>query len=173
MVQNNIKAELEQHHNDCYGWALHCCKGDKEIASDVLQTAYLKILERQNTFNGKSSFKTWAFIIIRNTATDAWKNQKKMGKLIQYETDLPDEDYEIEPESRLDTHLRKLFFAEALKQVSDRQRQILQLVFYHELSLNDSAKVLGISQGSARKHYDRAKKALIQWFQQKGFTELQ
>ncbi len=49
MLDDNMKTQLEQHHKDCYSWALHCCKGDVGLASDVLQTAYLKILQRQIT----------------------------------------------------------------------------------------------------------------------------
>ena len=171
MQHSNIKSELEQYHNDCYGWALHCCNRDREMASEVLQTSYLKILERQNTFGGRSAFKTWAFMVIKNTAIDAWRNQKKRDTLSRSENNLPDAGYETGSETQYDQKLRKLFFTEALNQLSERQTQILQLVFYHDLSLNQSAKVLKISQGSVRKHYDRAKKSLAEWFQQKGIEE--
>jgi RNA polymerase sigma factor (sigma-70 family) len=171
MHNSNINSELEQYHNDCYGWALHCCNRDREMASEVLQTSYLKILERQNTFRGRSGIKTWAFIVIKNTAIDAWRKQKKWNKRVCRETNLHDQGYETGAATEFDQKLKKLFFAEALNQLSERQSQILQLVFYHDLSLNESAKVLNISQGSARKHYDRAKKSLADWFQKKGIEE--
>lgn len=171
MHHRDIKSELEQNHNDCYGWALHCCNRDREMASEVLQTSYLKILERQNTFGERAAFRTWAFIVIKNTPIDAWKKQKKRDKLIRSENNFPDAGYETGSEAGLDQRLRKLFFDEALNQLSERQRQILQLVFYHDLSLNESAKVLNISQGSARKHYYRAKKSLADWFQKKGIKD--
>jgi RNA polymerase sigma factor (sigma-70 family) len=171
MHHSNINSELEQYHNDCYGWALHCCNRDREMASEVLQISYLKILERHNTFRRRSDFKTWAFIIIKNTAIDVRRNQKKWNKLIRSENNLPDPGYETGAATEFDQKLRTLFFAGALNQLSERQSQILQLVFYHDLSLNQSAKVLNISQGSVRKHYDRAKKSLAEWFQQKGIEE--
>jgi RNA polymerase sigma-70 factor (ECF subfamily) len=167
-----LKAQLEQHHKDCYSWALHCCKEDAEMASDVLQTAYLKILEKQNTFGARSAFKTWAFIIIKNTATDAWKSSQKRSKFIRYADHLPDAGFETDTETVADVRVRELFFSEALQQVSERQRQILELVFYHDMSLNEAAKVLGVSPGGARKHYDRAKKVLSIWFQKKGVTKI-
>src|SRR5450432_1158158 len=94
MHHSNINSELERYHNDCYGWALHCCNQDREMASEVLQTSYLKILERHSTFRGRSEFKTWAFIVIKNTAIDAWRKQKKWDKLIRRENNLPDYGYE-------------------------------------------------------------------------------
>jgi len=67
MHHSNLKSNLEQHHKDCYGWAVHCCDQDKDMAYEVLQTSYLKMLERQHTFGGKSEFKTRAFAIIKNS----------------------------------------------------------------------------------------------------------
>jgi RNA polymerase sigma-70 factor (ECF subfamily) len=48
----------------------------------------------------------------------------------------------------------------ALVQLSERQRGLLQLVFYHGLSVDDAAATLGISVGSARTHYARGKARL-------------
>jgi len=173
MQHDHIKLQLEHHHKDCYGWALHCCNHDKEMAYDVVQTAYLKILERQKTFGGKSAFKTWAFAIIRNTAFDELQRRKKETLMFQSgESSLPDTGFDAGVENEFDNKLAKLFFAEALGQLSDRQRQIMHLVFYHGLSLNESAEVLHLSSGSVRKYYDRAKKALAEWFIKKGVSEL-
>lgn len=172
MHHDNIKLQLEHHHKDCYGWALHCCYQDREMANDVLQGSYLKMLERQNTFGRKSAFKTWAFSIIRNTAIDALRKRKKETMLFQNENSFPDSGYNAGVENEFDKKAEKIFFSDALSQLSDRQRQIMQLVFYHDLSLNQSAEVLRLSRGSVRKYYDRAKKVLADWFQKKGISEL-
>jgi len=84
-----------------------------------------------------------------------------------------DAGYETDGAGVFDDRLRTLFFAEALNHLPARQREILQLVFYHDASINQAAEVLNISQGSARKHYDRAKKSLSVWFNKKGISALQ
>jgi RNA polymerase sigma factor (sigma-70 family) len=173
MHDDDINAQLEHHHKDFYGWALHCCNQDREMAYDVVQSSYLKILERKKAFGGKSTFKTWAFAIIRNTAYDALQKRKReTGMFTATEESLPDIAYDARIENEFDDKIAKLFFTDALSHLSDRQRQIMLLVFYHDLSLNDSAEVLRLSRGAVRKYYDRAKKTLAEWFQKKGVSEL-
>jgi len=47
-----------------------------------------------------------------------------------------------------------------LLRLSPRQRELLHLVFYQELTIEEAAGVLGISVGSARVHYERGKAAV-------------
>ncbi len=46
--------------------------------------------------------------------------------------------------------------------LAPRQRQVLELVFYHELVLREAAGVMGVSIGTASRHYDRGKRALLE-----------
>lgn len=62
--------ELARLHADCYGWALACCGRRPADAREVLQAAYLKVLDGRAKFAGRSSFRTWLFGVIRRTAAE-------------------------------------------------------------------------------------------------------
>src|SRR5919197_5821843 len=70
MDSSELRSRLESHQRESYGWALCCCSRDPAEAENVLQAAYLKILEGKARFDGRSAFKTWLFSVIRKTAAD-------------------------------------------------------------------------------------------------------
>src|SRR5712691_6455943 len=63
-----LRNALEAHHVESYGWALSCCRRRRDEAENVLQLVYVKVLSGKAVFDGRSSFKTWLFAVIRNTA---------------------------------------------------------------------------------------------------------
>src|SRR5687768_17085933 len=67
MSRARLETELAELHAASFGWALGCCNGDRGEAEEVLQVAYLKVLDGQARFDGGSAFKTWLFAIIRRT----------------------------------------------------------------------------------------------------------
>ena len=156
-----LEGELESLHGESWGWALSCCAGDRDLAEDVLQTAYLRIVSGRARFKGESSFKTWVFGVIRMIARSekrkAWLwSSRHQGS--DAALDVPDSarraDSDVEDAERAER------LARALARLSDRQREVLQLAFYHDLTIEDAARVMEVTVGSARTHYDRGKKAL-------------
>jgi RNA polymerase sigma-70 factor (ECF subfamily) len=156
-----LESELESLHAESWGWALSCCARDRDLAEDVLQTAYLRIVSGRARFSGRSSFKTWVFGVIRMIARSerrrAWlwsSRHRRSDAALGVPDSASRADADVEDAERAERLTR------ALARLSDRQREVLQLAFYHDLTIEDAARVMRVSVGSARTHYDRGKKAL-------------
>jgi RNA polymerase sigma factor (sigma-70 family) len=162
-AMDDCDLERESLHPESWGWALACCGRDRELAEDVLQTAYVRIISRRARFNGDSTLKTWVFGVIRWTALGERRRQlfwKRRHVSANAAEDFADSargaDVTIE---QSDLRARLIH---ALNDLPRRQREVLQLVFYHSLTIKEAAGVMGVSLGSARTHYERGKKALAQ-----------
>lgn len=156
---------LKVHHADSYGWALACCAWQPEVAEDVLQEAYLRVLDGRASYQGKSALRTWFFAVIRRVAMETRRAQQRGSvfklRLISAGQSL-EEGLAAPPGDQLYQQRSSDQLRLALMSLSERQREILHLVFYAEMTLEEAADTVGISTGSARTHYHRGKERLAQ-----------
>ncbi len=167
MDESELRAQLEQFHPVSYGWALSCCSCNPMEAEDILQTAYLKILDGRAQFDGRAAFKTWLFAVIRRTAAD----ERRRGWLrwVRLDGYWQERDGDTQPAARgdaLEQSERLNLFRTALARLPRRQQEVLHLVFYQDLTVEEAAGVMGVSLGSARTHYERGKHRLGDWLKQ-------
>ena len=127
---------------------------------------YLKCLEGKACYDGRAAFKTWLFAVIRRTAADERRRAVlRRLRVTKFHERALDE-----------THLREMRLKEAaersdlpallrgrLAQLPRRQQEVMELVFYHECSIQEAADIMRVSLGSARTHYERGKRALRVW----------
>jgi RNA polymerase sigma-70 factor, ECF subfamily len=159
MDDAELRAQLEALHSESFGWALHCTRRDAAEAEAVLQAVYLKVLDGRARYDERSTLKTWLFAVIKNTASERRRRRAlHLLRLVRYE-DLPTVADALAESGIYESELQQLF-VRALGSLPARQREVLQLVFYHDMSLADAASVMRVSIGSARTHYDRGKKRL-------------
>ncbi len=154
-----LRSELEAHHAESYGWALSCCGHRREEAENVMQIAYLKVLGRRAVFDGRSSFKTWLFSVIRYTAAGERRTElfhrlrlKEFFTRQSAPRGAPPSGEDLASSNEVQENLKMVLLKLPL-----RQREVLHLVFYHDLSVQEAAKVMGVGIGSARTHYERGK----------------
>lgn len=157
--------ELQSLHADNFGWAMTCCGWQRDVAEDALQEAYLRVLDGRAVFGGRSTLKTWFFAVIRRVASEMQRagtrrailNMRVVADDVvggeQADPGGADAVYAEEESRQLQA---------ALMQLSVRQREVLHLVFYAEMTLEEAATTLTISLGSSRTHYHRGKERLAQ-----------
>ena len=153
----DLEASLEALHEASFGWARNCCDGDPEEAADVLQTAYVKVLSGAARFSGYSTFRTWLFGVIRLTALE---NRRKGGRELSLDGHPEPEAPARAPDAVLIEQEEHQALRAALAMLPDRQREVLHLVFHQEMTIAEASGIMGVSLGSARVHYERAKKRM-------------
>jgi len=169
MSRAQLEGNLAELHPASFGWALGCCNGNRSEAEEVLQGTYLKVLDGRARFDGGSAFKTWLFAVIRRTAAErrrrSWLRALALDRWLggrATPSSLPDPE-RLACSSEVARRLR-----DCLRTLPGRQRELLHLVFYQDLSLEEAARVVGISVGTARTHYHRAKMKLRQLLDARG-----
>ncbi len=146
---------------------MSCCGRDRDLASDVLQEVYWKVLSGKAKFDGRSSLRTWLFGVIRLTAMEqrrVWSLRWLRGSRDTANDAEPDETAADGPspsESVADRQ-RAAALETALAKLPPRQREALHLTFYEGLTLADAAAIMTVSVGTASQHYDRGKTRLHQ-----------
>jgi len=156
MTPVELKAEIERLHAAGFAWAMACCGRNRERAEDVLQTSYLKVLDGKARFEGRSSFRTFLFGVIRRTASEE-RRRAALGALL-----LGGGGHEPAPPVREgeSVSVERLALRSAVERLPRRQREVLHLVFAMGMTLQEAAETLSISAGAAATHYHRGKRRL-------------
>jgi len=154
------RSALEAIHSQVYGWALSRCDFEHANAEDLMQQAYVELLSGNARFDNKSSLKTFVFSVVQNLARSRFRRLSTRLRLVKkYHAEAVETSVEA-PEPRANGDVWR-----AVRALPARQRDVIELVFCRELTVEEAAAVMGVSTGTGRVHYDRAKKALRQRLQ--------
>ena len=162
LQREELQRQLEPLHPVSFAWALRCCGGDHGEAEDVLQTAYLEILEGRARYAARSGLRTWFFGVVRRVAAGRGRSRALHRRLLErFAASAPSPAAAPDPQRLAEAASDKERLALALAALPPRQQQLVELVFHHDLSIRESADVLGVSLGTARTHYARAQQQLL------------
>jgi RNA polymerase sigma-70 factor, ECF subfamily len=123
--------------------------GNREMAEDLFQEVWMRVLIRGGQFNGQARFDTWLFTIARNLVIDQ-RRKKTMSSLDELFENGSDDDrpmsFEIAdsdptPFDLLCNLEDRAQIAAALMTLDTLYREVLVLRFHEELSLEEIAKV--------------------------------
>jgi RNA polymerase sigma factor (sigma-70 family) len=157
----DLRPELERLHEVSFAWALYCCRNRRDEAEELLQDVYIRVLDERAQFDQRSSVKTWLFGVIRRTAREhARRRWLRFGLLERWQRREPEAVPARDPENLLRISERNQKLRRALARLPRRQQEVLHLVFYQDLTVEESAQMLDISLGSARTHFGRGKARL-------------
>jgi len=133
--------------------ALRTC-GDRELASDCLQDAFLAAFRRADSFRGDSAVTTWLHRIVVNACLDRLRRRKPTSQLPEYDlADRHDED--ASTEVRIDIR-------NALAALPEGQRMALVLIDMQGLSVVEAAEILEVAEGTIKSRCARGRAAMAE-----------
>ena len=121
----------------------------RELAEDIFQEVWIRVMMRGAQFNGKSRFETWLFTIARNLVID-YRRKKTLASLDElFEGNTEDDrpmafevtDEQPTPFDRLASSEDRERISAALLELDTLYREVLVLRFHEDLSLQEIASV--------------------------------
>ncbi len=122
-----------------------------------MQQAYVEVLSGRARFDNKSTLKTFVFGVVQNLARSRFRRLAVHMRLLKTYSNAPLD--AVTSEVNEDHHEQRRIW-QAVESLPRRQRDITELVFCRDLTIEEASAVMGVSVGSGRVHYARAKKAL-------------
>lgn len=120
--------------------------GKREVAEDLFQETWMRVLLRGAQYNGKARFDTWLFTIARNLVIDLSRKRTMASLEEMSEGREDDRPFEIamngpSPLDQFQSREDGAEVAEVLLKLDPSYREVLVLRFYEELSLEEIAGV--------------------------------
>ena len=132
--------------------------GDYDMAEDIAQDTFVKLVTKQPRFSGKSSFKTWLYSIAGNIAKDYLKAERR--RKTQSLDDAKDQPALDDIELTIIQNEQYSQLYKGLLQLKPEYRQALWLTYFEGLTIKEVAKIMKRSEGSVSALISRGKFAL-------------
>ncbi|WP_018924787.1 RNA polymerase sigma factor SigX [Salsuginibacillus kocurii] len=153
----------EEHHQALFQFLFYMVK-DRGTAEELVQDVYIKVLQSYESFEGKSSEKTWLFSIARHVGIDYIRkeNRQKRKWLGVFSSVHKEEikDHSPLPEEIASTNEEIQEVYKCLNQCTPDQQQVIILRYVEGLSVKEAAAVLGFSESKVKTTQHRALKKL-------------
>ena len=131
-----MQALLARHRTNIYRWLLRFV-GNETVAEDLLSDVFFDVWQQTGRFEGRSAVTTWLLSIARFKALSARRRRTDAELDKTIETTVADS--ADDPEIALQKKGRSELLRQALMKLSPHHREIIDLVYYHEKSVDDCA----------------------------------
>ncbi|MBN9653117.1 RNA polymerase sigma factor SigX [Halobacillus sp. GSS1] len=152
----------DNYHHDLFQFLVYMVK-DRSLAEDLVQDVYVRVMKSYDSFNGKSTEKTWLFSIARHVAIDYFRKQKR-NRFMEF-FDWTEKGEQIKDQNKMpeeiavqNDEIQRVY--QALDQCTVDQRSVLIFRFIQGMSIKETAEILSWSESKVKTTQHRAMKAL-------------
>ena len=133
--------------------------GNQSLAEDLLSEVFLDVWRQAEGFEAKSQVSTWLLAIARYKALSALR--RRVDEPLDEQMAATIEDSAESPETAVYVKDRNTIVQKCLRQLSPAHREVIDLVYYHEKSVDEVARIVGVPPATVktRMFYARSKMA--------------
>ena len=154
-----------RHHVRVYRFVLRLVRNEA-TAEDLISDVFLDVWRQAGKFEGRSAVSTWMLSIAQFKALSALR--RRPDEELDEKTAERIEDPSDDPEVALAKKDRASVLRQCLTKLSSDHREIIDLVYYHEKSVEEVAEIVGIPEGTVKTRMFHARKKLSELLKEQG-----
>ena len=136
--------------------------GNAEMAEDVFQSTFLQVHLKCDKFDTSRRFKPWLYTVATNQAIDAQRRNKRHRMVSLNRTNQNDDSVDVGalidlmvskdtgPLDHVSQLERGQWVQNAISQLSDKMRSVVNLVYYEGMKYREAADILDIPVGTVK-----------------------
>jgi RNA polymerase sigma factor (sigma-70 family) len=143
-----------RHRDRIFGLVWRLCGGDRALAEDLLQEAFVRAWQKLDSFRGESQFGTWLHKLSANVALS---NRRSRMRQLSRETEM-DEAIERNATGDKDVYAgQRMDLEKAISHLPERARSVLILYDIEGYTHAEIAEITGMAVGSSKAQLHRAR----------------
>jgi RNA polymerase sigma-70 factor (ECF subfamily) len=141
----------------------------KSMAEDFVSEVFIDVWRHAGQYEARSQVSTWLLAIARHKALSALRRRSTDADndAIEFIEDPGDN-----PEVAMQKTERSAILLDCLKQLSPAHREIIDLVYYHERSIDDVAEIIGVPQNTVKTRMFYARRGIAKLLAAQGRKSL-
>jgi RNA polymerase sigma-70 factor (ECF subfamily) len=148
-----------RHHVKVFRFVLRLVR-DESTAEDLISEVFLDVWRQAGKFEGRSQVSTWLLAIARFKALSVLR--KRPEEELDDEAAAAIEDPADDPGAVLEKKDKGQVLRKCLTALSAEHREIIDLVYYHEQSVEEVAQIVGIPENTVKTRMFYARKKLAE-----------
>lgn len=172
MDKNMLRQFYRRYSGEIYLYLYSLCRS-RETAEDLMQEVFLKALLSLPDQN--ENLRAWLYKVARNACFNELRNKKRelqSEHIEEISASARESLQENSSDNLVDELIRseqRRFLYEAMMKLPDRQREILELFYFSELSIKEIAQIMRLTSQNVRVLAHRAKKQLREYMEVNGY----
>jgi RNA polymerase sigma-70 factor (ECF subfamily) len=152
-----------RHRTNIYRWLFRFV-GNETVAEDLLSDVFFDVWQQAGRFEGRAAVTTWLLSIARFKGLSA--RRRRADAVLDETIETTVADSADDPETALQKKSRNELLRQAVMKLSPDHREIIDLVYYHEKSVDDCARILGIPAATVKTRMFYGRKKLAELVQE-------